>query len=137
MPAAGDLCVGKRDGRIVPFDGERIRRAVAAAFRAEAGLAGGGELPAETAAAADGIAADVAREVLNRAADGDQPGIESIQDLVERHLMEAGWHGVAKRYILYREEDPEAQEEGKAPLRPGEAGAGSGRAAGAGGVGGG
>lgn len=96
--------MGKRDGRIVPFDGERIRRAVAAAFRAEAGLAGGGELPAETAAAADGIAADVAREVLNRAADGDQPGIESIQDLVERHLMEAGWHGVAKRYILYREE---------------------------------
>lgn len=104
VPTAGDLCVCKRDGRIVPFDGERIRRAIAAAFRAEAGLAGGEVLSAETGAEADRIAGDVAREVLNRAADGDRPGIESIQDLVERHLMAAGRHAVAKRYILYREE---------------------------------
>ena len=46
----------------------------------------------------------VVQVILSRAIKGEILEIESIQDLVEQHLMKAGNHGVAKRYILYREE---------------------------------
>jgi len=90
-----------RDGRRVPFDGERIRRAIDRAYRAEHGVAPHDTLPAgllaTVAALTDGVIAWCG-------ARGADLGVEDIQDEVERALMRAGDHAVARRYILYREE---------------------------------
>ncbi len=96
--------VRKRDGRVVAFDQTRIALAIAAAFKADAGLVQYDALPIETQASVARITNAVVQIILSRAVKGEILEIESIQDLVERHLMEAGDHGVAKRYILYREE---------------------------------
>jgi hypothetical protein len=96
--------VRKRDGRVVAFDQTRIALAIAAAFKADAGLVQYDALPIETQASVARITNAVVQIILSRAVKGEILEIESIQDLVEQHLMEAGYHGVAKRYILYREE---------------------------------
>lgn len=96
--------VRKRDGRVVPFDEARILLAIEAAFRAEAALDHAQPLPPETRAEIIRLADEVTRAVLARAVRGEALSIESIQDLVEVHLMQAEHHGVARRTILYREE---------------------------------
>ena len=101
---SGGFSVRKRDGRIVPFDAERIRRAILAAFVAEAGWVDGQGGFLETEAEVGRITSEVVREVRALAGNGERPDIEWIQDIVERQLMQVGRHGVAKRYILYREE---------------------------------
>ncbi|HOX55293.1 MAG TPA: ribonucleoside triphosphate reductase [Candidatus Paceibacterota bacterium] len=101
--------VRKRDGRVVPFEESRILLAIEAAFKADAGLAAAQALPADAQAAALRITSEVVQAVVSRAARGEALGIESIQDLVEAHLMEAGQHQVAKGYILFREERRKAR----------------------------
>ncbi|MCA1667004.1 MAG: ribonucleoside-diphosphate reductase subunit alpha, partial [Thermomicrobia bacterium] len=91
--------VQKRDGTIAAFDGERIRVAIEKAFRAELDLSADIALAPETAAKIAGLATEVvvwcgAQEAVR---------VEQIQDEVEKALMRAGDHGVARRYILYRE----------------------------------
>ena len=95
--------VRKRDGRVVPFDETRIALAIEAAFKANAGTTGQ-PLPPETQAQVIRVTNAVGQTVVSRAVKGEALEIESIQDLVETYLMGAGHHGVAKRYILYREE---------------------------------
>jgi hypothetical protein len=88
--------VRKRDGREVPYDRKKIESAIA---RAEA--AAGDIRP--------GFAGEVAElvELLLERRFPDAalavPGIEAIQDQVERALVEHGAAAVAKSYILYRE----------------------------------
>jgi ribonucleoside-triphosphate reductase len=96
--------VRKRDGRVVPFDETRIALALEAAFRADAGIGGGQSLSPAAQASALRVANTVVQAVVARSAKGETLEIESIQDTVEALLMQAGHHGVAKRYILYREE---------------------------------
>jgi len=103
VETATGLAVRKRDGRVVPFDAERIRRAIAAAFRAQTGLAVDEVLPEETTGEIRRITGLVVAEILDEAGRKGRPDIEAIQDQVERQLMEAGHHAVAKCYILYRE----------------------------------
>lgn len=103
------LAVRKRDGRIVAFDPERIRLAIAAAFKADQGLTLNQRLPANLAAAVVQTTDAVTQTFAARSADEAALEIESIQDLVEKHLMQSGWHSVAKRYILYREERRKAR----------------------------
>ncbi len=80
----------KRDGRVVAFDGAKIVHAIAAAGQAT------GEVDA---AAAEILGA----RVVARLAGHLCPGIETIQNLVEEALVEAGcWH-TARAYIVYRE----------------------------------
>lgn len=88
--------VRKRDGREVPYDRSKIESAVA---RAEA--AAGDPRPGFAAEIGD----LVERLLERRFADPELavPGIEDIQDLVERALVEMGAAPVAKVYILYRE----------------------------------
>jgi anaerobic ribonucleoside-triphosphate reductase len=86
--------IRKRDGREVPFNIEKIVNAIFKATRAA------GE---EDYAAALALAEKVA-EQLERAFDGKIPGVEEIQDIVERVLIEEGYAGTAKKYILYRAE---------------------------------
>jgi ribonucleoside-diphosphate reductase alpha chain len=91
--------VHKRDGSTAAFDGERIRVAIEKAFRAELDLSADIPLASETAVKIAGLATDVV--VWCHAQ--DEVRVEQIQDEVEKSLMRAGDHGVARRYILYRE----------------------------------
>jgi len=91
--------VHKRDGSTATFDGERIRVAIEKAFRAELDLSADIPLAPETAAKI----ASLATEVVIWCHAQDDVRVEQIQDEVEKALMRAGDHGVARRYILYRE----------------------------------
>lgn len=91
--------VAKRDGSTAAFDGERIRVAIEKAFRAELDLSPDISLAPESAAKI----ASLATEVVVWCQEQDAVRVEQIQDEVEKALMRAGEHGVARRYILYRE----------------------------------
>ena len=85
--------VVKRDGRVVPFDNKKIAEAI---FKAAEAMGGDDrELSQELADA-------VTFFLENRFADG-RPGIEDVQDMVERVLMQTGHASTAKAYILYRD----------------------------------
>ena len=85
----------KRDGRIVPFDKEKIVSAILKAF----GAVGAIDEYAKTKA--ENIANYIAERVEERP---EHYGVEEIQDLVEQGLMSLKHKDVAKAYILYREE---------------------------------
>ena len=85
--------IRKRDGRIVPFDVEKIIEAI---FRAAQSVGGEDRLMAQELA-------DVVAMFLEKHYQGDIPGIEDIQDMVEKVLIETGHARTAKAYILYRD----------------------------------
>ena len=89
--------VQKRDGRIVPFDEEKIEKAILAAFE---------DTDGEITEYAKNKAANIASYIQGYYEDDEDyiPGIEEIQDLVEKGLMATKRKDVAKKYILYREE---------------------------------
>ena len=90
----------KRDGRVVLYDQNKIASAILRAL--EASREG-------DAADAARIANDVQRELEHRFAT-QAPNIESIQDAVERQLMNHGFSSAAKAYILYRANRTRARE---------------------------
>ena len=92
--------IKKRDGRIVPFELNKIESAINKAFAATYKL--GSEDTAHT----------LAEEVLSiLEVEGDNsPSVEHIQDIVERVLMDNGYVQTAKAYILYRAERSRARE---------------------------
>ncbi|HEY1093043.1 MAG TPA: ATP cone domain-containing protein, partial [Burkholderiaceae bacterium] len=81
----------KRDGRVVAFDFDKIRQAIAAAGAAS------GEFDA---AAAEGLADLVSASLWGQPC----PGIEAIQNRVEEVLVAAGYWATARAYIVYREQ---------------------------------
>ena len=87
--------IRKRDGRLVPFEEEKIAGAIQKAVRA----VGGSDMDK-----AGRIARQVVGilEVLYK--DGQVPTVENVQDLVEKILIENGHAKVAKNYILYRKQ---------------------------------
>ena len=87
--------IRKRDGRLVPFEAEKIDEAIRKAVRA----VGGSDMDK-----AAGITRQVAGilDVLYK--DGRVPTVENVQDLVEKILIENGHAKVAKAYILYRQQ---------------------------------
>ncbi len=92
--------VRKRDGRLVEFDEAKIADAVH-----KAGVATGREdrfLAEELAG--------VVTLFLEKNFAGRVPGIEDIQDMVEKVLIETGHARLAKAYILYRERRARARE---------------------------
>jgi len=86
--------IKKRDGREVPFNIEKITNAIYKATRA-AGQ--------EDYAAAMALAEKVV-EQLHSSLDRKVPGVEEIQDIVEKVLIQEGHARTAKEYILYRAE---------------------------------
>ena len=90
--------IQKRDGRIVDFDGQKIVNAILAAFNDV-----DGEITEYAKEKAAAIAEYVEQYCLEKT-DDYVPGIEEIQDLVEKGLMATKRKDVAKAYILYREE---------------------------------
>jgi len=91
--------IRKRDGRIMPFDQTKIADAI---FKAAQSVGGQDRFIAEELAAA-------VTDYLNRHYEGDVPGIEDIQDMVEKVLIETGHAKTAKAYILYRERRAQAR----------------------------
>jgi len=86
--------IRKRDGREVPFNIEKITNAIFKATRAA------GE---ENYTMALTLAEKVVEE-LHKDPRRKVPGVEEIQDIVERVLIEEGHAKTAKEYILYRAE---------------------------------
>ncbi|HHT17046.1 MAG TPA: anaerobic ribonucleoside triphosphate reductase [Papillibacter sp.] len=86
--------IKKRDGRTVPFDVDKIAKAIRKAFDATYRPDKG-----ETAAA-------LAREVQSilELEGVETPDVEHIQDIVEKVLMDNGFVTTAKAYILYRDQ---------------------------------
>lgn len=92
--------VRKRDGRLEKFTPEKITWAI---FKA-ANAVGGNNF--ETA---EGLCREVV-EMLNTQFTDQTPDIETIQDMVEKVLIEGGHAQTAKAYILYREKRKGARE---------------------------
>jgi ribonucleoside-triphosphate reductase len=87
--------IRKRDGRLAPFEEQKIGSAIQKAVRA----VGGTDMQQ-----AAGIARQVVGilEVIYK--DGRIPTVENVQDLVEKILIENGHAKTAKAFILYRQQ---------------------------------
>lgn len=91
-PVVMPTTIVKRDGRVMPFEIERIEKALARCF------ASFGRTPTIPIS-------DLAKQVGNIvAAKYEQPTVENVQDIAEMVLQAAGEFEAAKRYILYRAE---------------------------------
>lgn len=99
--------IKKRDGSLVDFNPEKIALALQRAFT--------------------DVRKNFAPDKINQLTDsvlndlqiifGDRtPGVENIQDFVEKQLMQEGFYDVAKAYILYRHEHTKIREEKKREL---------------------
>ncbi|PDV98597.1 recombinase [Candidatus Chloroploca asiatica] len=84
----------KRDGRVVPFDIERIENALTRCF---ASLS-------RTPRVAITELSERVVNILAAQAHGESPTVEGVQDIVEMVLQAAGEFEAAKHYILYRAE---------------------------------
>ncbi len=93
--------IKKRDGRIVDFDQNKITEAIFKAAKASGG---------ENREICQELANQVLSLMEKRFGEGMEPGVEGVQDLVERVLMETGHSITARAYILYREKRKELRE---------------------------
>jgi anaerobic ribonucleoside-triphosphate reductase len=91
--------IKKRDGRIVPFNEDRITRAIYLAAEAVARRTG------ETAdyRIAEGLTSQIVK-LLNEKFSGNVPGVEDVQDTVVKVLIETGHARTSEAYITYRNE---------------------------------
>lgn len=85
--------IQKRDGRVVPFDETKITDAVFKAARAVGG---------EDRQTAMELTIEVLK-LLKKKYNGNLFGVEDVQDIVEKVLIEAGHARTAKAYILHRD----------------------------------
>lgn len=86
--------IKKRDGRIVPFDSQKIVKAINNAIIA----VGGNNLEG-----AEKLTDNVMDVLTSRFPNLDEiPTVEQVQDIVEEVLIKNGHDQVAKQYILYR-----------------------------------
>ncbi|MDR7869730.1 MAG: anaerobic ribonucleoside triphosphate reductase [Tissierellaceae bacterium] len=92
--------IRKRDGREVPFNIEKIANAIFMAAQAA-----GGQDYKTSIELADKVA-NICNEKYNK----EIPGVEDIQDIVEKVLIESGHAKTAKEYIIYRAERSRARE---------------------------
>ncbi len=84
----------KRNGRIVPFDQEKITHAI---YKAASSVGGHDKVLAQN------LSDQVTRELSIMYPPPDLPLVEETQDMVEKVLIENGHARTAKAYILYRE----------------------------------
>lgn len=100
--------IKKRNGDIVDFSMDKIVNAINKAFI--------NVTRSDNPGVANAIAEIVSRELELEAMGKDAyiPTVEHTQDLVEKHLMVAGFLDVAKHYIIYRYEHQKIREDIKA-----------------------
>ena len=85
----------KRNGAKVPFSPERITNAI---YRAAVSVGG------RDRALAEKLTKQVVKYLESHLPSEQNPDVETIQDIVEKILIENGHAKVAKAYILYRDE---------------------------------
>ena len=93
--------VRKRDGKLEPFDQERITVAIWKGAKAVGG---------KDREQARRISDQVVAELQSRFGEDGCPTVEEIQDLVEKMLIENGHAQTAKAYILYRKQHSDMRE---------------------------
>ena len=81
----------KRDGSVVDYQPEKVRKALNSAFNST------------NAHPADSVIELIIDEVNKLFSDGDKVHVEQIQDIIEYQLMGLGWFDTAKAFILYRD----------------------------------
>ncbi len=86
--------IRKRDGRVVPFDPEKITDAI---FKAAKAVGGSDRSIAEN------LTGQVIKNLQQKVQNGVTPSVEEVQDEVEVVLIENGHARTAKAYILYRD----------------------------------
>ena len=94
--------IKKRDGRMVPFDSEKIDQALVRAFAAS-----GSQKGEDTASELTRLIMDELEQNQGLSA---APSVEEVQDTVERMLIQKGHVSTAKCYILYRAERSRVRE---------------------------
>ena len=97
--------VRKRDGRLVPFDQNRITSAISRALQA----AGEGNLKEDPEKVSDQVVGALVKKYPKE----HVPTIEEIQDIVETELILMDFPKTAKAYILYRNERAQIRERKK------------------------
>lgn len=106
-----ECVVVKRTGKLVPFCKDRIRKAIRAAFEEEM------QISEETLGSVNVLTDLIADSLLGLAAKGASLTVEGIQDFIEISLMKKGFHAVAKRYILYRNERTQKRQQDPSNLK--------------------
>ncbi len=96
--------IKKRSGEIVSFDPSKIKLAISKAY-VDINYKADSEVT-------DKISADVISEI-ETVFEGRIPGVEDVQNMVEKKLMESSLFEVAKSYIIYRYEHTKVREEKK------------------------
>lgn len=89
--------IQKRDGKIVPFDIEKIANAINKAM-----LASGEGSIDEALVVAKKVSSEIGK--ISKKNKGFMPTVELVQDTVEKQLMLSDYVKTSKNYILYREE---------------------------------
>ena len=95
----------KRDGKMVSFKQDKITLAIAKALIAH----NKGVFNEILIEKAHELSEKVVSEIRTRWPEGKSVQMEEIQDIAEKVIMAAGYHEVAKRYIIYREERAKAR----------------------------
>jgi ribonucleoside-diphosphate reductase alpha chain len=112
--APGQVRVIKRNGKVVPYDDEKISVALTKAFLAvEGGTAAASSRIHETVSS---LTDQIMSTFKRRMPSGGTIHIEEIQDQVELALMRSGEHKIARSYVLYREERARLREAALAPV---------------------
>lgn len=99
--------IKKRNGEIVTFDVDKIEKAIKKAFISVTR----DEKASVSKHIAELVMKELELEAITR--EGYVPSVEHTQDLVEKHIMGAGFFDVAKSYIIYRYERTKEREEEK------------------------
>lgn len=106
--APGQVRVIRRNGKVTPYDANKISVAMSKAFLAVEGN------HAAASSRIHELVEELSRQITDafqrRLPTGGTIHIEDIQDQVELALMRAGEHRVARSYVLYREERRKARE---------------------------
>ncbi len=94
--------IKKRDGKIVPFNKEKISNAIWKAARSVGG---------KDRSLAEKLADEVVKLLEKSIKPGEIPTVEQVQDIVEKVLVENGHYKTAKAYITYRKKKEEIRKE--------------------------
>ena len=92
------MTIRKRTGLTAPYEPEKIKRAILAAFSSLSEPVDATQ--AETTATT--VMENITPEVIRRADAGNPMGVEEIQDRVEEGLIALRQHQVVRHFILYR-----------------------------------
>jgi len=103
----GSFQVIRRNGKLTPFQGDKIAIAMTKAFLAvEGGHAAASTRIHDTVAH---LSQQIEQALTRRMPTGGTVHIEDIQDQVELALMRGGEHKIARAYVLYRNEHAQAR----------------------------